>query len=123
MRCYRSRQWLDVRVEEEGGISVVTLEGAIESATVMRFQSVLDDLCTGPAAKILLDCAGLTYVNSAALGLLVKYHGLCEESGGHLAICRLPSKTHQLVKLMGLDAMLHIYHHRSDGRTAVGKVQ
>jgi anti-anti-sigma factor len=122
MRIYKSRQNLEVRVEEDGGAFISSLEGAIEAATVVKFRQILDDHCNGSDARIILDCSGLTYMNSASMGLLNKYHRLCEENGGYLAICKVPPKILQLIKLLGLDSMLHLHGNKKDARDAIANM-
>jgi len=121
MRVQRSRQHLDVQVEKEENFSVVALEGAIEAATVKKFRSAFDDLCREPGSRIILDCGELTYMNSASLGMLNRFHRSCEEGGGLLAICRLPPKIHGLIKLLGLESKLRIFDTRREARAAMEK--
>ena len=65
-------------------------------------------------ARVLLDCTGLTYMNSKALGLVSSYHRTLLAAMGQLALCSLNRKLVKTMDLLGLGQMLKIYDTREE---------
>ncbi len=65
---------LTVTSEQVDGITIVNLDGPVDSATFDTFKKALHEACNAKACKAVLDCKGLTYMNSKSFGLLSSYH-------------------------------------------------
>jgi len=98
---------LDIKTSKDGEIDVVNLGGALDTANVDVFNKTMQPLCE-KGARIVVDCAGLTYVNSTCFALFNKYSKMCSSAGGRMVFCRLPSKIMDIIKLLGLDNTLAI---------------
>jgi hypothetical protein len=57
---------LELKVEQQGTVAIVTLNGPVDSATHDEFKNTLDPLFARPAPHVVLDCAGMTYINARA---------------------------------------------------------
>jgi anti-sigma B factor antagonist len=57
---------------------------------------------------ILLDCADLTFIDAAGLGMFVELHTSCEARGLKLVIGEPPVFATRLLELTGLDGLLNI---------------
>lgn len=110
---------LDIQLEQVGKVTVVTLSGPVDSATHDHFKQTLDPLFTAREVYVLLDCKGLTYINSRGLGLLASYHRLCFASRGWMAICNVDRKTVKTMDLLGLGKMLQFYPSREEALAAM----
>ncbi|MBN1268160.1 MAG: STAS domain-containing protein [Kiritimatiellae bacterium] len=115
-----AKSTLDMRVEKEGDITVVVLDGPVDSATLASFKQGLDPVFRERGVKVLLDCTNLTYLNSKAIGLLARYRRDCYVGGGRLALCHLNTKLVRTVDLLGLSSLLKTYESREE---AVGALQ
>ena len=116
-----ARQQLDIGVQEEGEITIVTLRGGVDAFTVQHFQRTLDELASIAGVTVVLDCRNLSYMNSASFALLNKYHRICEDNQGYFAICGLQYKIGKLIELLGLHTTLHIYERRKNALDAIKK--
>lgn len=94
--------------EAQGSVDVLALEGALDSYSFPRFDSSLNKLRDGQRNKIVLDCARLDYINSAALGAVIGFARRAREEGGDLKIAALSSKVSGIIELLGFDKILHI---------------
>jgi len=103
-----SKNELEIMISKDGETDVVLLDGPVDSATIETLKNKLDPLCNRPGAKVLVDCAHLTYLNSRAIGLLVKYHRSLAVSRGRLAFCSLNSKLVRTLELLQLGKALQI---------------
>lgn len=103
-----SKNELEITISKDGEVDVALLDGPIDSATIDLFKDKLDPLCIRPGAKVLVDCSHLTYLNSRAIGLLVKYHRGLAVSRGRLVFCNLNSKLVRTLELLQLGKALVI---------------
>lgn len=114
-----SERDLDVIVTEEQGITVIYVDGPVDSATIETFKNRLDPVCLKPAARILIDCSKLSYLNSRAIGLLVKYHRSLILTRGKFVLCGLNSRLVRTLDLLQLGKMLTSYPAREEALAAI----
>ncbi|HMP90798.1 MAG TPA: STAS domain-containing protein [Kiritimatiellia bacterium] len=107
-----SRTELEVFISHENGIDIVMVDGPVDSATIDAFKEKLDPVLNRQGAKVILDCQHLTYLNSRAIGLLVKYHRGLMLSRGQMAVCNLNSKLVRTLELLQLGKALFIHESR-----------
>lgn len=74
-----------MQVHEDGGDCVMTLSGALGEPNIVRLRDVL------PAAArsgrpMVLDCSGLSHIDSAALASLMLLYGACRAAGRPWAV-------------------------------------
>jgi len=103
---------LDISVAKDGQVDIALIDGPVDSATIDVFKERLDAVCNHPGAKVLLDCHQLTYLNSRAIGLLVKYHRSLLLTHGRFAICNLNTRLVRTLELLQLGKTLFIYESR-----------
>jgi anti-sigma B factor antagonist len=110
---------LEVLRSDEQGIAVMQAIGPIDSATLDTFKTQMDLVCSASAARVLLDCRELTYVNSRGIGLLVKYHRSLMMSRGRFALCHLNPKLVRTMELLQIGKTLAIYPTREEALAAL----
>ena len=110
---------LDIKLKEVNDIKVVDLEGAIDASNVSDFQSIVGHLCEEEQPLVLLDCTGLSYVNSTCFGLFFQYNRACSRRGGAFALCSVWDKISHLIKLLGLHKFLNLYPDRETALKAL----
>jgi anti-anti-sigma factor len=104
---------LDIKVEEKEQVKIVTLTGPVDSATHDQFKTTLDPIFMAPSANVVIDCLGLTYINSKGLSLLARYHRNCYASQGKMAVCNVNQKLIRTMDLLGLGKILKFYENRN----------
>jgi len=104
----------------QNGVEVFMPVGAVDMSTIGEFEHRLRPACSRPNARVVVDCAGLTYLNSSSLGLFYKFFNVCRNQAGAFALCGVSSKILEIIKLLGLDKVLLIYGTREE---AVDHVQ
>lgn len=109
----------EVLVSQEGDVVVAVLRGPVDSATLDQFQDKVGPLCSRNAAKVLLDCRDLTYVNSRAIGLLMKYNRGLTVAHGKFALSNLNSKLVRTLELLQIGKSLSIYPTREEALAAL----
>lgn len=89
-------------------VEVVALDGALDAYSYRRLETVLKELNDANCRRVVLDCDGLTYVSSAALGVLIGFSRRVAEKGGGLILAGLSDKIMGIVKLLGFHKILRI---------------
>ena len=86
---------LDIRVNEDNGIF---LTGRLDAAQAPRLAQLLDAL----ASSAVLDLAGLEYISSAGIGVLVRTQLRLQESGRGLQLAHLQPRVRAVLHFAGL---------------------
>jgi anti-sigma B factor antagonist len=101
-----------MRIErrEDGSVTVLTIEGVIklgESATT--FSRYLEGLLEEGIRSVVIDLAGIDYVDSTGLGELVGYLQKYTERGRRLGLLNPQSRILNLLRLTQLDETFPIF--------------
>ena len=111
---------LSVGVEQVGRVTVAVLTGPIDSATLDHFKQGMDAVALKPEPTlILVDCTGLTYVNSKGLAMFTGYHRRCFAERGYFALCNVNRKLVRTMDLLGLGRVLKFYETRDEALAAM----
>lgn len=84
-------------------VVVISFDGGIEDFP-MLIQSV-DNLIADGTRHLVIDLHGLPFINSSALGYLIKAQKSMEREGGDLALARLQPAILQILEMTNLDAI------------------
>lgn len=107
-----------IKHEAREAVDVLYLDGALDAYSFPRLETSLTHLREGGRHRIVLDCANLDYVNSAALGALIGFARRSRENGGDLKLASLTPKIYSIVELLGFDKILQIF---PDTQLAISK--
>ena len=88
--------------------TVVAVLGSIRAEDNQRFAQVLRELST-PGCRVILDAAGLDYVNSRALGELVKFVQEVRPKGGVIAVVSPTTLVEKILRAVGLFSLIKTY--------------
>ncbi|OQA25355.1 MAG: STAS domain protein [Verrucomicrobia bacterium ADurb.Bin345] len=110
---------LELKTESVGDVDIVQLGGALDTANSDVFTKALQPRAA-KGARVVVDCMGLTYVNSMCFALFNKYSKECESNGGKVVFCQVPQKIGQIIHLLGLHNTLHIATTREQAVKMVG---
>lgn len=89
---------------EHAAPGVVRISGRLDAAQSPTAQDFLDKI-DGPAT---LDCAGLQYISSAGLGVLLKTQKRLGASGGKLRLTNLSPHLRDVFQYSGFDRIFEI---------------
>jgi anti-sigma B factor antagonist len=101
---------LNLNVRDKSGASVIDVSGRL---TLGDVPTILKDeirrLLDEGQKSILLNLAGLTYMDSSGMGLLVGAYATVSRAGGHLKLSNLNSRIRDLLLLTKLYSVFEIY--------------
>ena len=100
---------LGLQSRRVGDVTVVTCTGRLVGGEeTAAFQGCLDGLMP-LTPRIVLHLADLEFIDSAGLGLLVRYFTRTRNAHGILALCALSSKVVEVLRITRLDAVFQPY--------------
>ncbi|MFE3451797.1 STAS domain-containing protein [Nonomuraea sp. NPDC059194] len=93
----------------EGGLPVVVVEGVLDATTREQFADHLAEVVTGHGNELILDLAGVTFMDSRALGLIVHHWQGCTSTGGKFALVGVRYSPSKVLWITGLAQRLPLY--------------
>jgi anti-sigma B factor antagonist len=100
------RAWFEV--SELDGLAVVRAGGEIDTHTVHEFHETVTR-ATSLASRVVLDLAGVTFVDSSGLGALIVARNSAREGGGTLSLVSPPPVVRRLLGSTRLHDVFDIY--------------
>ena len=86
---------------EQDGICVISLEGFLDAHTAPRFEELVQSEVQNGQYRILVNCASLTYISSAGLGVFMSFVEEIRERSGDIKICGLVPKVRHTFEIHG----------------------
>ncbi|MEU6621977.1 STAS domain-containing protein [Streptomyces litmocidini] len=89
------------------GVRIVTLQGEIDHTTKNVLHNALlppDDTAAPP--RIVADMAGVTFLDSSGLNILISVHRHVSEAQGWLRIAAAQKAVQRVLSLVGLDTVI-----------------
>jgi len=97
-----------VNRREEGSVVILSLVGFLDAHTAPLFEKAIGDEHTSGRNEIVADCAGLTYISSAGLGVFMSFLEEIREAGGDLKLAAIIPKVYQVFEVLGFPALFDI---------------
>ena len=94
---------LNIQERQEGDVTILTLIGQITlDDGDLLFRKRVHDLLDQDRTKIVADLAGVTYIDSAGVGMLAGKLKTVRDKGGDLKLARISSKGQRVLGMMKL---------------------
>lgn len=100
---------ISTTLELVDGITLVHVAGPLDSMTHETFKDFLEPLVTLPRARVVLDCAKLTYINSKGLALLGRFQRLSMQNLAFLGIAGMNARITKTIELLGLSRIVRLF--------------
>src|SRR5262245_41183766 len=88
---------------------LVKVDGSIDPKTVTGFKNELQAIAAKGVKRFVLDCKGLTYVNSSGLAYLLNLVGSVKPKGGGIAMGAVDSKIMIIFNMMGITQLFTFF--------------
>jgi anti-anti-sigma factor len=99
---------LVIDVTRDGTTALVRIEGEIEFATAPRLRSALLDLAQEGAVPVVLDLAGVTFVDSAGISLLIQAKKRLANTGSDLVLRTPQPNVRRVLEISGVTELFVI---------------
>jgi len=91
----------------DSGVMVLALSGSMTMGNqLQQLEWAVQELAKNKQNRIVLDMSGISYLDSAAIGVLVGCHGTVRNSGGQLRLAGVTSRVGAVFKMTGVDKVL-----------------
>lgn len=101
-------------VTAERGVTVVAMQGKLDSFSSKSFEEKLLGLIPNGSEKLILDCADLEYVSSAGLRIFFLAASRLEAAGGKIAFCAVPPVIKRVFDIVDLSSEFSILPSREE---------
>jgi len=106
---------LDIAEERSGEITIIGVNGRVDTYTARPFQDRLTNLFKEGRSRVMVDCTNVNYISSAGCRALLFVCQAAEHSAAKLALCNLSSEMRHVFELAGLIDHFAIYPSREEG--------
>lgn len=105
---------LRITLDHDGGVAVVGLYGFVDRHTIESLDRTLGDLLAEGRARIVIDCAELTYISSNGMGVFISYVSKARAQGGDIRLCNMRDIARTVITMLGLHRLFEVFESRSE---------
>ncbi|ATW25245.1 STAS domain-containing protein [Candidatus Formimonas warabiya] len=105
---------MEISCLEKEGVLTLVLNGRLDSAGAIQLDREIDKIISRINDKLILDYAGVPYVNSSALRVVIKYAKELRESGKEFHMVNVNSDVYKVFKLTGFTSIIHIVRRENE---------
>jgi len=109
---------MEITTTSKDNATILSLNGRIDTATAPELEQAINKIIDGGQRKILLDFAGVTYISSGGLRVLLATAKKLKNPGDKFGICALSPEVMKILKLAGFTSIFSIY--ASEGEALAG---
>jgi anti-anti-sigma factor len=102
-------------IERPSGMQLIKLSGPLTLRTLFEFQSA----ARRHSGPLVVDAAGVPYMDSAGLGALIGIFASCQRTGQKFAISNVPERVQVLFEMTGVKGMLPCFASIDEAEAAV----
>ncbi|MBI5523118.1 MAG: STAS domain-containing protein [Desulfarculus sp.] len=99
---------MDYRYSSQGDLARVAIAGRIEAQDAPRLKEPFQRLREEGLRRVELDFAGVAYIGSAGLAVLMQMHKLLSTQGGAIRIVNCPAAIASLLRSLKLDRLFNL---------------
>jgi anti-sigma B factor antagonist len=105
---------MDIQSSSHGEVTLLALSGEIDLHTSPKLREALQGLLKEKTARLLVDLAEVSYMDSSALATLIEYLRDSSSYAGKLALCNLQPRVKVVFELVRLNELFRIFPTREE---------
>lgn len=109
----------EFEVTETGGVGVLSVAGRVDTATAPALEQAIDGVIAGGGRRLLIDLAGVPYISSGGLRVLLATAKRLRGDGDGYALCSLSPEVEKVMRLTGFSSILAIHPDRAAALAAL----
>jgi len=110
---------MEIREERSEGALVIAPAGRVDSNTSGELEGWLQNRLAAGERRLVIDLAGVEYISSAGLRVLLLTLNKLKAAGGRLALCSMGESVREVFELAGFTAIFTIETSRDLARARV----
>lgn len=92
----------------QGEVQVLALDGFLDAHTAPQFEKAIQDAYEAGNRRLVVDCAKLSYISSAGLGVFMSFIEEIREAGGDIKLASIVPKVYQVFEVLGFPDLFDI---------------
>jgi anti-anti-sigma factor len=96
-------------VGEEGEVTVLKLDGVVDTVSCVQLRTVLNELVDQGKTKLVIDMSNVEYVSSSGWGVFSSRIKEARESGGDIKIFGMDREVDNIFHLLGFDVIMRSF--------------
>jgi len=101
--------------------AILTLKGEFDTFYCPLLQTEVEDLVERGISHLILDLKQVKFINSTALGAIIKVHKRCKAEMGELAISQPSTFVRDVIRKVGIDKLIPMYETEPEAIKAINK--
>lgn len=111
--------WLDVRTAPLHGAPGLAVRGEVDAATAPRLAQALDAAIRETAGPFVLDLAGVRFLDSSGLNVLLRARALLGRADRAIVLIYPPGPVRRVLELAGIEDLFAAYGSRQEAAAAL----
>ena len=99
---------MNITIEEQNGLKIIRFGGRLDSNTTGEIYDDMVELAQNNQ-KLIANLAGLEYMSSAGLRVILLAAKLMKPRRGELIICEPNKMVREVLEVSGFNSLIHIY--------------
>lgn len=100
---------MNAQVEEKGDVVVVRVEGRMDAASSPQLEKQISALIDSGHFKLILNLAGVDYLSSAGMRLMLSVSKKLKNLEGKLVVCNVHDEVMEVINMAGFRQVLEFY--------------
>ena len=111
---------MEVRTEvTDRAIALAEVAGEVDAYTSVDLEKALESLAAAPHARLAVDFAGVTFLSSSGLRVLLKASRAASSRGCEMRLFGLRPQVVRVFQLAGFDRVLHVVATREEAEEGI----
>ena len=107
--------------ESDSEITVIDINGFLDSQTFEEMESKLDDLIRCRKTKLIINLSDVEYISSAGAGVFITARTQVEELGGMILLMKPNQAVREVFDILGLSTIFNIIDTIDEGKKYFAK--
>lgn len=107
---------------ESGRVAIIGISGRLDASTIGQLERVLASAQLSNPRITIVDMAGLQYVSSSGLRVLLSARAAARKTGSDVLLCALTPPVQEVFDMVGFSAVFGIFATRADALAAASHI-
>lgn len=104
-----SESMTDLKIEQKGDVFILRIKGRLDAVSSLYAEKKIFEAINNGQNFLLLDMAGVSYLSSAGMRMLLSITKRLRTMSGKLAICSVTTNVVDVLKMSGFDHALQLF--------------
>ena len=100
---------LQIKSEIAGDVTILSPHGDVDLSAAPELRAVLSPILESDEPRLLVDLAGVSFMDSTGVGIMVNAFNRVHEKQGAIAFCAPTPRVHRVLQISGLLLKLPVY--------------